>query len=423
MNVLKSDFVYRDGEPLSAVKTEGFTIETYARQLIDLQGASGAVILGYDRSLLSEIATEIPIIAKPQTFESESRLKLANRLSEAFTSATNRKGKIAFELGGAQAIELAIKAAVSKHRRIRILVLEGSYHGRSLFCSNLSASRRYPLGIESSVQIVRLPNPCLLSEIANLPLEEASRICTERAKALFSDERFGVAADDFCTPVLLYEPIQNVSGMLDLPTEYLKVLEALVFEAGGTVIADEIFTGMHRFGSFVVHPEKGLSPSIVVISKGLTNGIVPLSAIWVADDSIIEDSFQAGTHSCTYLNNEVAFFIADRVLDELETKVLAHPRETGEYLEKMLREQSYFEGSSFYSRGHVAKLTCPTAEQAKRLSRALLSDDDSKIGVLHATTGLAKKSLIFHPPYLIPLELLDTAAEIIAQKYEKLLNV
>ena len=260
--------------------------------------------------------------------------------------------------------------------------------------------------------LVRLPNPCLLAERSELSLDVATEICTAEIKSKFSDERLGVVDPAGAAPVLIYEPIQNVAGMLDLPASYLQYLESLFHELGGLTIADEIFTGLYRFGPLFAHTSKNLSPDIVTFSKGLTNGIAPLSAIWVAEDSGLAEDFNPGTHSCTYLNYELGLAVADRVLDRLEALDMVRLKGIGERLLALIDTKKPTESvQSHFSLGTVARLEFHSSEETIHLSKTL--SEARPIGVLHATTGLSKRSIILHPAYTIPDEDINLVAEIV----------
>lgn len=415
--LLAGDFVYRSAAPLVLEATEGCRLHTPDQTLIDCQATSGAAILGYDRTLLAGIDEVAGPIAKPQTGESHLRLAYAERLEALIANALGRRGHIGLELGGAQAIELAIKVALKRNPFLVLFTIEGAYHGRSLFTSHLSASRRYTLGTHLGLPVVRLPNPCLLAERSGLSISEATDLAIEELEAAFEDERLGIKDANGAMPVLVYEAIQNVAGMLDLPTRYLRTLERLIQDAQGITIVDEIFSGIYRFGPLFCHAEKGLEPDIVVFSKGLTNGVVPFAAIWVAEDSELAASFVPGTHSCTYLNYELGLVIADRVLDRLEGLNHTHVSGIADRLLNALQRRfdlSVFSG--VFAKGTVTRLDFATEDQARAVSQALLAS--RPIGVLHATTGLAKRSIILHPPYVVPDTELEATADIFAAKLE-----
>jgi 4-aminobutyrate aminotransferase-like enzyme len=415
--ILKGDFVYRAEPPIVVQRASGARLFSRGREYIDCQASSGAAVLGYDVSLLSQLDFANGPVSKPQTCESERRLLLAARLEHLIWACTGRHGHVGFELGGAQAIELALKIALSSSRSISIFTFEGAYHGRSLFTSHLSSSRRYTLGTPFALTLHRLPNPHFVAERDAVDLGAATERCIRHVERLFFDERYGVTDPNGSRPVLLYETVQNVSGMLDMPSTYLQRVEELVRDVDGISIADEIFTGMYRFGSFFSHPDKGLKPDVVAFSKGLTNGLVPLSAIWVSNDSALAETFSPGTHSCTYLNNELALSVAHAVLDRLallDTQAIA---QLGRSLKGAIQRRFGVDlPAATFDKGAVLRLDFPDGHVTKAVAAKLL--DGFKVGILFASTGLAVRSIIFHPPYTINATDLDEAGETIGAALE-----
>src|ERR1700728_4763262 len=106
--ILMGDFVYRSKHPILVERASGARLYASNREYIDCQASSGAAVLGYRENILAELDTQSGPISKPQTCESSRRLKLANRLERLIFGSLNRHGRIGFELGGAQAIELAL---------------------------------------------------------------------------------------------------------------------------------------------------------------------------------------------------------------------------------------------------------------------------------------------------------------------------
>lgn len=419
--ILRGDFVYRSKQPIVVERASGARLFANDREFIDCQASSGAAVLGYAADILDNLDLRGGPISKPQTCESARRLRLAARLEELIFGELDRHGSIGFELGGAQAIELALKVALCAHDRISILTIEGAYHGRSLFTSHLSSSRRYTLGTELSAPHFRLPNPFFLAEREQTDLAEATRRCVRFVEEAFVDERYGVTDAGKTTPVFLFEPVQNVAGMLDLPAAYLQTIERLVRSRQGICVADEIFSGLYRFGPLFAHVEKGLTPDMVAFSKGLTNGVVPLSAVWVSESSGLATTFRPGTHSCTYLNNELAFMVADCVLDRLAGIDKAKIGELGStFLARVQKHCGVDIQSTATAKGSVLALRLPRPEDLSLLSARVVHE--APVGVLHASTGLAPRTIIFHPPYTIDQPDLGDAAAIVGQAVERTLG-
>ena len=84
------------------------------------------------------------------------------------------------------------------------------------------------------------------------------------------------------------QAVQGYGGIHLLPPSYLQKMSAVVKEAGGVIIADEIQSGLGRMGShFWSYEMSGIEPDIVCVAKGLSNGF-PLSAV-VAKESLFDE--------------------------------------------------------------------------------------------------------------------------------------
>jgi len=109
----KGDFVYRERKPLNLVNGDGARVtDIDGRVLIDAEACNGAASLGYDRTILEEaIGISGGLPAAPSFCETPLRTTCAEKLCTVIDSELNCSGKVAFELGGAQGVELALKIA------------------------------------------------------------------------------------------------------------------------------------------------------------------------------------------------------------------------------------------------------------------------------------------------------------------------
>jgi adenosylmethionine-8-amino-7-oxononanoate aminotransferase len=394
MPLLKTDFVYR-AEPINLVRSENATLTAAdGRTYIDLEAASGSAIFGYDRQLLIAAAGKAAALpSKPQFCESTARLDLTARLDRLFYAATGSEGLIAFDLGGAQGIELALKIiSAQKPGAATIVTFDGCYHGRSLSLSKISSSSRYDhLAGHGPYRVIRLPVPSLLAHIRAISLQESLMLCLKRVEEIFTDERFGVIGGTSPLHSLVYEPILNAAGMYPLDSEYLAGVAKRVRSLGGTIVADEIFTGFFKTNRFLASACVRDCPDIIVVSKGLTNGLAPLSVVWVKE-GITECVETPGLHSSTYINNEFALCAALSVMDRIdEANANSNgPNEAIHYLFSDHTEHEFVR--EVFVSHNVGAVRLATPLVAKRLTEALLAN-----GLLTATTGLSKDSIILHP--------------------------
>lgn len=405
------DFVYRDGPPpvFTGAKGCSLTDEDGFRYL-DAEAANGAAILGYDTSILEdalEAARAMPGL--PSFCESRLRLDLAADLNDRFERATGVKGRVCFDLGGGQGIELALKIARMNGAADGIAVFEGSYHGRTPFTAHLSASVRYrATSPVLSTPIHRLPFPgCRQCRFGQHP--STCRVeCLEFARTSLASEICGVAdpAGRGSPGVFLFEPILNVAGIAVPDARYLVGLVEEFRARGALIVVDEIFTGLYRTGSFLALERLRIAPDIVVVSKGLTNGMAPLSCVWARNPLLTPVQFPPGTHSITYGSNPLSQSIARAVLGRLTPEFQARARELERSLaimgERLAAHPLVVDCVAIGGILRVA-LQRPVATQLRQRARlvARAAAVDGYHGVLIASTGVSRDTIALHPPLTI----------------------
>lgn len=127
-NIAPSDFVYRHERPLVIRETKGATLtDVEGCRYLDMEGANGTVSLGYDAGILEEAVYKTrDLTSLPCFCESPVRLRVAGRIASELNALTGTEGRIAFELGGAQAMELALKVVRSYSDWSQYIVFEGA---------------------------------------------------------------------------------------------------------------------------------------------------------------------------------------------------------------------------------------------------------------------------------------------------------
>jgi beta-alanine--pyruvate transaminase len=123
------------------------------------------------------------------------------------------------------------------------------------------------------------------------------------------------------------EPVQGSAGVFVPPKGYLKRLREICDRHGILLIFDEVITGYGRLGTPFAMDYFGVEPDIVTTAKGLTNGVIPMGAVFVAKR--IHDAFMKGPpnaveffHGYTYSANPMACAAALGTLDTYEEEGL-----------------------------------------------------------------------------------------------------
>ncbi|CAB4243296.1 Adenosylmethionine-8-amino-7-oxononanoate aminotransferase [Methylacidimicrobium sp. AP8] len=264
--------------------------------------------------------------------------ELAEKLSVIAGGESGPRYRTFFSDDGATAIEAAVKIVWQYYRqngqprRNLFLCLEEGYHGDTAGAMSVGRSRFHRL-----FQELRFPS-------ASVPSPACYRCPFNRAAAGLRDARLDRrcsweclrelenALDRHCDRVaaLVIEPkVQAAAGMWMHPEGYLRELDRLCRERGILWIADEVFTGLGRLGSWLACGREGVFPDLLCLAKGLTGGMTPLAATLVREE--IYEGFRGGRgraflHGHSYTANPIgcaaalaslSVFAEERVLERV----------------------------------------------------------------------------------------------------------
>ena len=224
-------------------------------------------------------------------------------------------------------------------------------------------------------------------------------------------ERIVALHDASTIAAVIVEPVAGSTGVLLPPKGYLQKLRSICDKHGILLIFDEVITGFGRLGTPFAPDYFGVVPDIMITAKGLTNGVIPMGAVFVTNE--IHDAFMNGPehmieffHGYTYSGNPMACATA---LATLETY-----REEG-LLTRGAELSSYWEDALHSLKGlpHVIdvrnigligaiELEPIAGEPTKRAFAAFLDAYDK--GLLIRTTG---DIIALSPPLIIEKEEID----------------
>ncbi len=227
------------------------------------------------------------------------RIPWQEKLADALAEITGMD-RVFVANSGTEAIECALKITrIIGHQRgfnkPGVIVMENSFHGRSLAALSATGSRKVQAGFEPLVSgFLRVPfgNSEAVAKIAN-----------------HSNEVVAV----------LVEPIQGEAGVKVPETGYLETLRVICDEQGWLLIFDEIQSGLCRTGKWYAHQHEDVLPDILTTAKALANG-VPIGAC-VARGAAA-DAFSPGRHGSTFGGNPLASRTACTVLDIMQSEDL-----------------------------------------------------------------------------------------------------
>ncbi len=185
--------------------------------------------------------------------------------------------KVFFTLGGAEAVENAIKIARLVTGRHKLISRYRSYHGATLGALTLSGDHRRP-PLEPGLVGVTHVLDCFESRLpgGSRVVEGGGSVDALEATLRLEGSR-SVAA-------VFLEPVPGANGVLVPPAGYWDGVRAACDAHGALMVADCVLTGFGRLGTALGFEDFGSGvPDLITVSKGLTGGYAPLGAVLVSD--------------------------------------------------------------------------------------------------------------------------------------------
>lgn len=295
-------------QPIGFVRGEGVWLyDTEGRRYLDTTAGIAVCGLGHANPVVADAIAD-----QARTLVHTSNLyqvPLQEKLGEALREVSGME-LCFFSNSGAEANEAAIKLArLFGHRKNiaapAIIVMENSFHGRTLATLSATGNKKVQEGFEPLVQgFVRVP----FDDIAAI----------EKA-----------AADNPDIVAILVEPIQGESGVRTAKKGfgYLEDLRAICDKHDWLLMLDEIQTGNGRTGKYFAYQHTKMLPDVVTTAKGLGNGF-PIGACLVRGKA--RDLFSAGKHGTTYGGTPLASRAALATIQELRKGPIENAHVMGE---------------------------------------------------------------------------------------------
>lgn len=365
--------------------------DTEGRRYLD--ALSGIAVCGLGHShpkIASAIAEQAhTLIHTSNLYRIPLQEKLARRLC-----ALSGMEQVFFCNSGAEANEAAIKLArLHGHRRgiqnPKIIVMEGSFHGRTLATLTATGNARIQHGFEP-----------LVEGFVRVAFGDSTAVAEYRSDP-------DVAA-------ILVEPITGEGGIRIPPDGYLRDLRALATENDWLLMLDEIQAGIGRTGEWFAFQHEHMLPDVLSLAKGLGNG-VPIGASLVAGRAV--ELFTPGSHGTTFGGNPLACRAALTVLDVMQAEGLREEAaRQGAQLLRLLEERLGQQPEVVEIRGRGLMLGVELDRPAGELVRIALDR-----GLLLNVT--AERVVRLLPPLIISdaqiTEIADTLSEIVLELIHK----
>lgn len=292
-----------------------YVYDSKGREYLDFLGGYGSLNFGHNPPSIykaMERVRELPNIL--QASIPKITAACARNLETITPGALKRSF---FCNSGTEAVEASLKLSRKATGERGIIYTEGSYHGKTFGALSVTGRKKY-----------REPFQPLLSDTHQIPygdIEALKRILEEREAAAF-----------------ILEPIQGEGGIILPPSGYLHEAMTLCRERGVLLILDEIQTGFGRTGTLFACEQEEVEPDIMVLSKSLGGGVMPIG-VCITTDSIWKRAYghvdDALLHTSTFGENTLASAAAIAAMELLlERDFIKEVEKKGEYFIEKLKE-------------------------------------------------------------------------------------
>ncbi|MDP9066322.1 MAG: adenosylmethionine--8-amino-7-oxononanoate transaminase [Pseudomonadota bacterium] len=272
----------------------------------------------------------------------EPAVRLAERLVSITPPGLNR---CFFADNGSAAVEVAIKMSFhywrnrGRPRKTRFITLANGYHGETLGALAVGNVELYKsLYKPLLMEVLTAPSPDCYHREPGESCEHYSLRQFDHMERMLNEHADEVAA-------VIVEPlVQCAAGMRMHHPAYLARLRDACDRHSVHLIADEIAVGFGRTGTLFACEQAKISPDFLCLSKGLTGGYLPLSAVMTSDDmyaAFYDDyvKLNAFLHSHSYTGNPLACAAALATLDLFDAQdVIGENRAKAAYLGRRAHE-------------------------------------------------------------------------------------
>jgi acetylornithine aminotransferase len=302
-------------QPVAFVRGEGaYLWDETGRRYLDAVAGVAVNALGHAHPRLVKAVSEqaAALIHSSNLYRVLRQEELADRLC-----ALSGMDKAFFCNSGCEANEAAIKLArlYGHNKGIElptIIVMEKSFHGRTMATLTATGSRKIQAGFEP-----------LLTGFARVPFNdlEAIRQVAEHNKSVVA---------------VLAEVVQGEGGVNVMAPDFMAELRKICDAHGWLLMLDEVQTGIGRTGTWFGFQHSGVTPDVMTLAKALGSG-VPIGACLA--NGVAADVFQPGNHGSTFGGNPLACAAALATLGTIEDEgLLENARVRGAAIRDGLRQ-------------------------------------------------------------------------------------
>ncbi|MDX2308432.1 MAG: aspartate aminotransferase family protein [Hyphomicrobium sp.] len=311
------------GAPRLIAGAEGTRyITADSRRILDGTSGLWCVNAGHCRPKIVEaIKKQAETLDFAGTFQM-GHVKAFEAASRLVNIAPEGMNHVFFTNSGSESVETALKMAIAYHRargeatRVRLIGRERGYHGVNfggMSVGGMVNNRKQFGALVAGVDHLRHTHDLARNAFSVGEPEHGAELADDLERLVALHDASTIAA-------VIVEPVACSTGVLIPPKGYLKRLEAICRKHGILLIADEVITAFGRIGTPFGSDYFGIKPDIITTAKGVTNGTIPMGAVFVQDH--VHDAFMGGPdwaidffHGYTYSGHPIACAAAIGTLD------------------------------------------------------------------------------------------------------------
>src|SRR5829696_4543495 len=256
-------------DPIAIDRAEGVYLYTpEGKRILDFNSQLMSVNIGHsDRRVIDAITEQATKLQYVQpAFATEIRGRLGAKLAEIMPGDLN---KVFFTLGGAEAIENAIKLARHHTGRYKVLARYRAYHGATFGAMTLTGDPRRWANEPGIVGVVRYADTHRWGEKEPRPVAESLQGLED---VIRYEGAHTIAA-------VFLETIVGTNGILIPPDGYLEGVREICTRNDILMVCDEVMAGFGRTGRWFGVDHWGVVPDLITMAKGLTSSYLPLGAV------------------------------------------------------------------------------------------------------------------------------------------------
>lgn len=338
-NYGRMGLAFTHGEGVHLYGTDG-------REYLDLVAGIAVNALGYAHpEWVARVNEQVGrMVHVSNLYHVEEQARLAENIAGIMPGGLRRS---LFVNSGAEANEGALKLAVRRTGRSKVVSALNSFHGRTAASLGATGQTKYQQSFE--------------------PLISGAFRYYE-----FGDEESLKFMVDDDTAAVMVEPIQGEGGVIAADTPFFKAVRDVCDDKGALMVVDEVQTGIGRTGRWLGIDHHGVVPDIVTLAKGLGGG-VPIGAVVTTDE--LSAIMAPGTHGTTFGGNPLVCAAGNAVIDIIRKEGIVDKvaKLGGDWLEE-LRKIDSPSIAEVRGQGLIVGIEMDAPETAVRVQKEMRED-------------------------------------------------